>query len=127
MSDMSKTFATPIVVFGETLPHQTIGELQNINSGKTLSNTCMFFTTPKEGWESYGQTNSKVRDAAQIYEIKTKISSTKQGNHLVIEYAQILQNLWQDLDHYHCIEIKCSNDATLLTFYGKREDLHLSC
>ena len=92
MSDMSKTSATPIVVFGETLPHQTIGELQNINSGKTLSNTCMFFTT-KEIWESYRQTNSKVRDAAQIYEIKTKISSTKQGNHSVIEYAQILQNL----------------------------------
>ena len=56
-----------------------------------LGNTCMFFTTTKEIWESYGHSN--VQDAVQIYEIMTKISSTKQGNRLVIEYVQILQNL----------------------------------
>ena len=59
-----------------------------------VNDTCMFLTTVKEIWESCRQTYSKVRDAAQIYEIKTKISSTKQDNRLVTEYAYILQRLW---------------------------------
>ena len=37
---------------------------------------------------------SKVRDAAQIYEIKTKISSTKHGSRYITEYSNLLQNLW---------------------------------
>ena len=37
-----------------------------------ISGTCMFLTTAKEIWETIRQTYSKVRDAAQIYEIKQK-------------------------------------------------------
>ena len=33
--------------------------------------------TAKEIWETVRQTNSKVREAAQIYKIKQKISTTK--------------------------------------------------
>jgi hypothetical protein len=41
-----------------------------------ISDTCMFLGIAKEIWDVVKQTNSKVRDAAQIYEIKTKISNT---------------------------------------------------
>ena len=78
----------------------------------------MFFTMTKEIWESYGHSN--VQDAVQIYEIMTKISSTKQGNRLVIEYVQILQNLWQELDHNQCIEMKCNDDAALLKCFMEK-------
>ena len=89
-----------------------------------VSDTCMFLTTSREIWESCRQTYSKVRDAAQIYEIKTKISSTKQGNRSVTEYAQILQNLWQELDNYQCIEKKCSDDAALLKRFMEKERIY---
>ena len=38
-----------------------------------VSNTYIFFTTTKENWESYRHTYSEVRDASQIYKIKTKM------------------------------------------------------
>ena len=43
---------------------------------------------------------SKVQDVAQIYKMRTKIASTKQGNRSVTEHAHMLQNLWQELDPY---------------------------
>ena len=44
-----------------------------------ISSTLMFLTTAKEVWEMVRYTYSKVHDATQIFEIKTKISGTKQG------------------------------------------------
>ena len=40
--------------------------------------------------------------------------SAKQGNKTVTEYANKLKGLWQELDHYRQIEIKCTDDATTL-------------
>ncbi|TXG53747.1 hypothetical protein EZV62_019003 [Acer yangbiense] len=79
-----------------------------------ISDTCMFLSTARDIWESIRQTYFRVKDAAQVYEIKTKTTSTKQGNSYVTEYANALQNLWQELDHYRCIAMKCSDDAATL-------------
>ncbi|TXG72901.1 hypothetical protein EZV62_001480 [Acer yangbiense] len=49
-----------------------------------INDTCMFLFTAKDILESIRQTY------AQVYEIKTKTASTKQGNSSVIEYA----NAW---------------------------------
>ena len=38
-----------------------------------ISNICTFLNTAKEIWYAVRQTYSKVRDAAQIFEIKTDI------------------------------------------------------
>ncbi|XP_020677216.1 uncharacterized protein LOC110095849, partial [Dendrobium catenatum] len=78
-----------------------------------ISDTFMFLSTAKDIWDAARQT-SKARDAAQIFEIKIKVGSTKQGSKTVTEYATILQNLWQELDHYRCIEIRCPEDAAIL-------------
>ena len=45
-----------------------------------ISQTCLFLSTAKEVWDAVHQTYSRVRDAAQIYEIKTRISGFKQGS-----------------------------------------------
>ncbi|KAK0604540.1 hypothetical protein LWI29_016667 [Acer saccharum] len=45
-----------------------------------ISGTYMFLTIAKDIWEAAKQCYSKVQFAAQIYELKTKISSTKQGS-----------------------------------------------
>lgn len=75
--------------------------------------TCMFFTTTKEIWDVVNETYSKVCDATQIFEIKTRISATRQGD--------ILKSLWQELDHYQCLKMTCSEDAALLKRFVEKE------
>ncbi|KAL5787124.1 hypothetical protein ACOSP7_004073 [Xanthoceras sorbifolium] len=45
-----------------------------------ISETCMFLSSAKDIWEATRQTYSKVKDAAQVYKIKTKTSSIRQGS-----------------------------------------------
>ena len=78
-----------------------------------ISNTVIFLTTGKEIWEAVKITYSKVNDASQIYEIRTKIATTKQGTQSITEYANLLQTFWQELDHYQCIQMKCSGDVAI--------------
>ncbi|KAK3021872.1 hypothetical protein RJ639_047794 [Escallonia herrerae] len=86
-----------------------------------ISDTFMFLPTSKEIWEAAQQTYSKVRDAARVFEIKSKISNTKQGDRSVTEYANLLNNLWQEMNHCRCIEMKCSNDAVVLKNFIKKD------
>lgn len=58
--------------------------------------------------------NQIVPDDAQVYELKSKTASTKHGSRSTTEYAYLLKGLWQELDHYRCIEMKCSEDAVIL-------------
>ncbi|KAF5454932.1 hypothetical protein F2P56_024561 [Juglans regia] len=89
-----------------------------------ISNTCMFLSTAKEIWDAVQQTYSKARDAAQVYEIKVKTSATRQGNKTVTEYANLLKNLWQELDHYRCIETKCASDAAILKGFIEKDRVY---
>ena len=52
-----------------------------------VSGMYIFLTTTKKIWEAVRQTYSKVQDVALIYEIKTKISATKQE--LNVEFDQV--------------------------------------
>ncbi|XP_040955857.1 uncharacterized protein [Gossypium hirsutum] len=89
-----------------------------------ISDTCMFLNTFKEIWEAVKQTYSKVRDAAQIYEIKTKISSTNQGSRSITEYSNLLQSLLQEMDHYQRIQMNCSEDAALLKRFVEKNRIY---
>jgi hypothetical protein len=89
-----------------------------------ISDTCMFLGTAKDIWDAVCQTYSKVHDAAQIYEIKTKISNAKQENRSVTEYSNFLKGLWQEMDHYHCIKMKCSEDAALLKRFVEKDRIY---
>ena len=88
-----------------------------------ISGTYMFLTTAKDIWEAVKQSYSKVQDAAQIYELKTKISSTKQGSLSVIEYYNLLKSLWLELDHYQNLKMKCGDDIATLREYVEREQI----
>ena len=89
-----------------------------------ISDACIFMKTAKEVWDSCKENYSKVGDAAQIYEIKMKIATTKQGDQSISEYAQTLQNLWLELDHYEHFEAKCTADATLLKNYKEKDRIY---
>ena len=82
-----------------------------------ISDTCMFLASAKGIWEYIQRTYSKARDAAQVYEIKIKTNGMKQGDMAVTEYANFLQMMWQELDHYRVFEMKCPDDAAILKKY----------
>ena len=87
-----------------------------------VSDAYMFLETTMDIWGMCRQTYSKVCDAAQIY--NTRILTTKQGNHSIIKFSNILQNLWQELDHYQCIEMKCSEDAAILKRFVEKDRIY---
>ena len=89
-----------------------------------VSDTYMFLSTAKEVWDAVRQTYSKARDAAQVYEIKVKTSAMKQGNKTVTEYANSLQTLWQELDHYRCITTRCPEDAAILKSFIEKDRVY---
>ena len=62
----------------------------------------------KSIWDAPHQSYSKVHDATLIYDIKIKTTATKQGTKTVTEYANLLQNRWQELDHYRTLDLQCS-------------------
>jgi len=79
-----------------------------------VSRNYMFLSTAREIWEVAKQTYSKVQDVSVIYEVKTKISSTKQGGMTVTEYYNSMNGLWLELDQYQKIKMVCSADAATL-------------
>ena len=69
------------------------------------------------------RTYSKVQDASVIFEIKTKITSTKQGSLPVIYYYKRMIGYWIELDHYQDVKMLCSEDATTLTSMLERDQI----
>ncbi|XP_052625897.1 uncharacterized protein LOC128132928 [Lactuca sativa] len=88
-----------------------------------ISGTCMFLTTAKDIWDTIKQMYSKVHDAALVYEIKTKIHSTKQGLS-VTDYYNKMKILWLELDYYHNIKMKCSDDAAMMLKFVQGERVY---
>ncbi|GFZ12770.1 hypothetical protein Acr_23g0011550 [Actinidia rufa] len=86
-----------------------------------VSRTCMFLTTAREVWETIRQTYSKMQDAALIYEIRTKLNTTKQGNLSATEYYSTMKGLWLELDYYQNFKMKCGEDAAMLQKFVERE------
>ncbi|GAV62007.1 UBN2_3 domain-containing protein [Cephalotus follicularis] len=90
----------------------------------TITDKRMFLIIAKEIWDSIRRTYLKARDVAQVYEIKVKTSATKPGSRTVIEYANTLQNLWQELDHYRVFEMKCPADAATLKKFIEKDRVY---
>jgi len=67
------------------------------------------------------QTYSKVQDASVIFDIKTKINSTRQASLTVTEYFNKMNGLWLELDQYQEIKMVCNTDATTLNQIIKRD------
>ncbi|KAL0406119.1 UNVERIFIED_CONTAM: hypothetical protein Slati_3925800 [Sesamum latifolium] len=86
-----------------------------------ISGNYMFFTTAQEIWESVRQTYSKMKDAALMYEIKTKVSSSKQGTLSVTEYYNMMKSFWLELVHYQSIKMKCTDNVVMLKDFVEKD------
>ena len=42
----------------------------------------------------------------------------------MIEYANSLKNLWQELDHYRVFEMKCSEDTAILKNFIEKDQVY---
>ena len=84
--------------------------LWNIMQPK-FSKNYMLLSTTKEIWDMVKRTYSKVQDVSIIFEIKMKLSSTKQGVLIVKEYYNEMNGYQLELDHYQNIKIECGKDA----------------
>jgi len=77
--------------------------------------------TAKEIWETVKQTYSKVQDATMIFEVKSKISTTNQGQLIVTEYYNRMKGLWLELKYYQAIKMVCSEDVATLNQIFERD------
>ncbi|KAI4348678.1 hypothetical protein L6164_009374 [Bauhinia variegata] len=85
-----------------------------LNSMKLeISQNFMFLETSKQIWETAKKTYSKAQDAAVVYELKTRIAYTRQGNLFVTEYYNLLTNLWQEMDLYRKLKLSEGTQAIL--------------
>lgn len=83
-----------------------------INSMKpSIGKTYLFLPTAKDVWEAVKETYSDSENAAQIFEIKSKLWQTKQGERDVIDYYLEMTALWQDLDLSSEEKWKCPEDC----------------
>ena len=51
-------------------------------------------------WEAAHKRHSKKEDESKIYELVSSTYGIKQGQHLVLVYANELVAIWKELDHY---------------------------
>lgn len=63
----------------------------------------MFLPTAKGIWETVCQTYLKVQDAGLIYEIKARISTTKQDILSVTEHYNMMKGFLLETDHYNIL------------------------
>ena len=42
----------------------------------------------------------------------------------MIQYANLLKNLWQELDHYRVFEMKCSEDTAILKNFIEKDQVY---
>ena len=81
----------------------------------------MFLSTAREVWETIQQTYSKTKDASVIFDVKTKINGTKQGQLTITEYYNLMRGLWLKFDQYQAIKMVCQEDTATLNRILKRD------
>ena len=71
----------------------------------------LFLSTAKEVSDTISQTFSKKGNGVCIFELKTTINNTKQGDLTVTTYYNIMVVLWQELDMHQYLEMKAPKDV----------------
>lgn len=66
----------------------------------------------------------KAKNVVHVSEVKVKTIAAKQGNKMITRYATMLQNLWQELNHYQVLETKCPNDVVVLKKFIQKDQIY---
>lgn len=90
-----------------------------------INDTCIFLPNSREIGEAVKETYSKVKDAAQIYNLMTETYFAKQISRSGTKYASILKNWWQELNQYRYLTVDCSKNATALNKFVEKNKAYL--
>lgn len=71
----------------------------------------MFIPTAKQVLEDVKDTYYDIQNSSQIYGLKSKLWSLKQGERMVTIYYNKLMTLWQELDLCYEDNWKCMEDS----------------
>ncbi|KAK3007413.1 hypothetical protein RJ639_014792 [Escallonia herrerae] len=77
----------------------------------TIGKTYLFLHTAKDVWEAVRETYSDVENSSQIFDLKTKLWKSKQGEREVTIYYNEIVSLWQELDQCYNDEWDCPSDS----------------
>ncbi|XP_073227024.1 uncharacterized protein [Cicer arietinum] len=83
------------------------------NMESTIKKPFMFFPTAKEVWEAVKETYSDIQNSSQIFDLKSRLWHTRQGDRDVTTYYNELMTLWQELDLCYDDNWKCCEDSVL--------------
>ncbi|KZV06757.1 hypothetical protein F511_45762, partial [Dorcoceras hygrometricum] len=86
----------------------------------SIGRTYLFLPTAKDIWEAVRETYSDLENSSQIYDLKTRLWNSKQGEKSVIEYYNEMRALWQELDLCYEDDWECKNDSVK---YHKRMEI----
>ncbi|KAK3017341.1 hypothetical protein RJ639_007522 [Escallonia herrerae] len=77
----------------------------------TIGKPYLFLPTAKDVWEAVRETYSDVENSSQIFDLKTKLWKSKQGEREVTVYYNEIVSLWQELDQCYNDEWVCPSDC----------------
>ena len=91
-----------------------------INSmDSSIGKPYLFLPTAKDVWEAVRDCYSDLENSSQIYELKTQLWQSKQGDKDVTTFYNLMVTLWQELDQCYEDDWENPNDATR---FKKREE-----
>ena len=79
----------------------------------------LFLPTTKDVWEAVRDCYSDLENSSQIYELKTQLWQSKQGEKDVTTFYNLMVTLWEELDQFYEDDWENPNDATK---FKKREE-----
>ncbi|KAG6467091.1 hypothetical protein ZIOFF_075100 [Zingiber officinale] len=77
----------------------------------SIGRTYLFLPTAKEVWEAVCETYSDLENSSQIFDLKTRLRQSSQGEKTVIEYYNEMKGLWQELGLCYDDKWECKNDS----------------
>ena len=77
-----------------------------------IGRTYLFYKIAKEIWDSVHNIYSDLENSSQCFEIRFAIRTTRQGNLNVIDYFNVLVELWHEIDLFYTINWECYADST---------------
>ena len=77
-----------------------------------IDQTYMYLNTTKQLWNAVSDTYSNLGNSLQVYEFKTKVKHTTQGNISITSYYNMLKSLWQELDLVYDLKWSYAKDNT---------------
>ena len=72
-----------------------------------ISQTYLFLSMTKAIWDTTKRNCSHLGNAAQIFELKSRVKEMKQGTMDVTQYYNYIQTIWQELDLFYESELGC--------------------